>query len=424
MLPMTSDDMTYESACAYIEDAARLGSRPGLSRIEELCAHLGHPEEKLRFIHVAGTNGKGSTAAMIASALAAAGLKTGMYYSPALCGPRDHYAINGVMISEDDYSSCISEVATANAMLSESATQFELETAAAFLYFGKNHCDAVVCECGMGGRDDATNIIKNKICCVITSVSFDHMQYLGNTLHEIAGVKAGIITSNCPVIALDSGCEVMDAIESRCRTTKSALYKVSPPYPDIACSLEGTFQKENATVAYKCLCVIRDENLIKGCRLTDDIIRKGIADTVWPFRFEKICSDPLVYVDGAHNERAAMMLEETITLDLAGYEKILVMGMFSDKEYDKVVSRLAPLASMIFTVQTPGSARALSAEDLAVCAKRYCGNVRACSDLEEAARLALKAANDVQGDKRGAVIACGSLSYLNGFKEAVRSAAG
>ena len=415
-------DLSYEEACKYITDAAKLGSRPGLERIRDLCGNLDNPEDNLRFIHIAGTNGKGSVAAMISSALAAANLKVGMYYSPALKGIRDHFAINGSMISEEDYASAVSAVAKANSLLLDSATQFELETAAAFWYFCQKRCDVVVLECGMGGRDDATNIVGNKIAAVITSVSFDHMQYLGNTLSKIAAVKAGIITEGIPVIALDSGKEVMEAVANRCRETGSTLYIVSEPYPAIETGLLGTFQKENAAIAYKALCVIRDDNLIAKCNLTEDTIRQGIAGTVWPFRFEKICDSPEVYVDGAHNERAARMLSETIREYLPDHKIILVMGMFSDKEYEKVVKILAPGAHMIFTVQTPDNPRALSADELSKCAKRYCKNVRACDSIGDAAQSSTELAGELSRKERTAVIACGSLSYLNDFKEAVLDA--
>ena len=182
----------FREACRYVEDLGRLGSRPGMERICRLCDYLGNPQDDLRFIHVAGTNGKGSTGAMIASVLTCAGVKTGMYYSPAMTGIYDHFAINGEAISDAEYSGCVSKVAAANEKLinetGESATQFELETAVAFVYFRENRCDAVVLECGMGGRDDATNIVRNKICCVFASISYDHMQYLGNTLSQIADV--------------------------------------------------------------------------------------------------------------------------------------------------------------------------------------------------------------------------------------------
>ncbi len=432
---MTSADMfDHDSACKYIEDAASLGSRLGLGRIEKLCELLGNPEDKLRFIHIAGTNGKGSVAAMISSVLRCAGVRVGMYYSPALCGLTDHYRINGELITEDEYAMCVSEVAKANDRLieelGESATQFELETAIAFVYFCKNHCDAVILECGMGGRDDATNIVKNKICCVFASISYDHMQYLGNTLTEIATVKAGIITSDCPVIAYGSSQEVIDVIQKRCDTTGSRLYVVDPEditytdtdtgicvscedCSDIQVALAGSYQAGNAATAIKALSVIGTDKLINGCKIDETVIRKGLADVKWPFRFECISDDPLIYVDGAHNEDAALKLAKTIGDRLSGRKIILVLGMFRDKEYEKVIGILGRTAHMIFALTVPDAKRALFAEDVADCARKCCGLVTVCDSIKDAYESAVSAAKAAGPDS--AVVAAGSLSYLNEF---------
>lgn len=425
----------HKEACRYIEDAAKLGSRPGLGRIGRLCDLLGNPEDELRFIHIAGTNGKGSTAAMISSVLQCAGAKVGMYYSPALCGLTDHFRINGELISEDEYARCVSKVARANDRLvkecNESATQFELETAVALVWFCKNHCDAVILECGMGGRDDATNIVRNKICCVFTSISFDHMQYLGNTLTDIAEVKSGIITSDCPVIALESCREVTDVIRKRCDETGSILYTVDPAnvsytvdedgicinceeYSNVRVGLAGAYQAENAAVAVKVLTVMDKEQLAKGCAMDESVIRKGLADVSWPFRFERIGEDPLIFVDGAHNEDAALKLTKTIEDRLRGRRIILVLGMFSDKEYEKVIAILAKCANMIFTLTVPDAARALTADKIAECALRYCKDVTVCNSIKEAYDLATLAARN-EGVNT-AVVAAGSLSYLHQFK--------
>ena len=429
-----ADKFDYKKACAYIEDAAKLGSRPGLERIGRLCKLLGDPEDKLRFIHIAGTNGKGSTAAMISSVLQCAGIRVGMYYSPSLCGLTDHYRINGELITEDEYAICVSEVAKANDSLTEecgeSATQFELETAVAFVYFSKNHCDAVILECGMGGRDDATNIVKNKICCVFASISYDHMQYLGNTLTDIADVKSGIITSDCPVIALASSEEVVDVIKRRCAETESRLYPVDPAdvsytddedgicidyeeYLKVRVGLAGTYQAENAAVAIRTLTVIDREHLIEGCTVDENAIRKGLAEVKWPFRFERINDDPQVYVDGAHNEDAAIKLAKTIDDRLAGRTIILVLGMFRDKEYEKVIGILAKRAHMIFALTVPDKSRALPAEDVAKCAKKYCEDVTVCDSIRDAYDKATEAAKAAGPDST--VVAAGSLSYLNEF---------
>ena len=426
----------YDEACAFIDDLARLGSRPGLERIRRLCAFLGDPQEDLRFIHIAGTNGKGSTACMISSVLAEAGMKVGMYTSPAVCGIRDHYRINGELISESEYAACVSRVANANdeliAETGESATQFEIETAVAFVFFGKNNCDAVVLECGMGGRDDATNIVRNKICCVLTSISYDHMQYLGDTLTEIAGVKSGIINSGGCVIALDSGSEVTEVIRKRCELTGSSLYLVDPDeatsvaaFPlgqmvsygemsDVIICLLGSFQKENAALAIKTLSVIADNDLIEGFVITDDIIRQGMKKAKWPYRFECISSHPPVFTDGAHNADAAVKLAGSVKQYLPGYRIILMLGVFADKEYDKVLKVMSDVADCIITLQTPGNKRALPAAQLAKSAAQYFDDVRTCGSIEEAYETAAGIAESYsKAGQKAAVVACGSLSYLH-----------
>ena len=443
-----ADILDYKSACEYIEKAASLGSRPGLERIRGLCDILGNPEAGLRFIHIAGTNGKGSTAAMIASALRETGLRVGMYYSPALCGIRDHYMINGQLISEDDYAVCVSTVAEANRKLIEEtgdgATQFELECAVAFVYFSREHCDTVVLECGMGGRDDATNIVRDKVCAVIASVSYDHMQYLGSTLTEIASVKAGIITGSFPVIMTASSDEAVKAVKARCEETGSRLYTVDPAdircsditpfgmsvsyggFEDVHVGLGGTFQAENCALALTALSVMEKHGLIEGLPGRDDFdkaVRRGIENVRWPFRFERINEDPLVFVDGAHNEDAAKKLRDTIRHCLPGYHIILVMGMFADKEYDKVAALLAGEADKVFTVSPPDNPRSLSAEELAGTVSKYCSNCMACDAVGTAAQAALQEAVRMaeKSDDGGktAVIACGSLSYLSLFKDMV-----
>ncbi len=429
-----ADKFDHKRACAYMEDAAKLGSRPGLGRIRRLCELLGNPEDKLRFIHIAGTNGKGSVAAMISSVLRCAGVRVGMYYSPALCGLTDHYRINGELITEDEYAMCVSEVAEANERLTEelgeSATQFELETAVALVYFSKNHCDAVILECGMGGRDDATNIVKNKICCVFASISYDHMQYLGNTLTDIATVKSGIITSDCPVVALASSGEVADVIRKRCDETGSRLYMTDPAnvsytddedcicidceeYLKVRVGLAGAYQAENAALAIRTLTVIDREHLIEGFAIDEGTIRKGLAEVKWPFRFERINDYPQVFVDGAHNEDAAIKLAKTIDDRLDGRIIILVLGMFRDKEYEKVIGTLAKRAHMIFALTVPDKSRALPAEDVAKCAKKYSEDVTVCKSIKDAYDKATEAAKAAGPDST--VVAAGSLSYLNEF---------
>jgi len=432
----------FEQARKYVESAAKLGSRPGLDRIRRLCVFLGNPQNDLKFIHVAGTNGKGSTAAMIESILCCAGLRVGMYYSPALTGICDHFRVNGETIDMKDYTEAVAEVAKANSKLKREspggATQFEIETAVAFLYFRQKSCDVVILECGMGGKEDATNVVKNKLCCVITSVGFDHMHHLGHTLKQIAAHKAGIITTDCPVIALDSKEEVLNVIRKRCEMTGSTLYPVSAAvredydlFPlgtsmridgmsNVVVSLAGAYQTENAPLAVKAVRVLAALKLLEGCVIDENVIREGLKKTRWPYRFECICGDPPIIVDGAHNIDAAIALKETIKECMGNRSVILIIGIFVDKEYERIVEILSDVAQEMITVSTKVKGRSLSAARLAVCAKKYCSDVTTCKNLKEAYKTARSHANNIS--ERGgspAVIACGSLSYLAEFTDIV-----
>lgn len=412
--------MNISEAIEYINAAGIRGSILGLSRMKKLCDILGNPEDELKFIHVAGTNGKGSTACFISTILTSAGYKTGMYYSPALSGNKDHYMIDGCLISDEDYSLCVESLVEANnklkAQINEEATQFELETALAFLYFKMKKCDFVVLETGLGGEEDATNVVKNKVACVFTSISYDHMAILGNTLSEIASVKAGIIVNNCPVIAFNSSSEVIETIQNRCNATGSRLTVVDACPKEyfinkgIELSLRGTYQRDNALIAV---------NTIKElCKLNIDIdeeaIVKGLEIARWPYRYEKISDDPIIYLDGAHNPDAANRLYESLMEDYYDKDIIFVIGMFKDKDCEKVIGKLAPIAKEIYTLTTLDLNRALSNDEIKTIADKYCDKVYSCKDIREAALLSTKALTNY---KNGVVVAFGSLSYLDAIKK-------
>ncbi len=413
--------------------------KPGLLRVKGLCDILGGPQKSLKVIHVAGTNGKGSTACMIASILEKSGICVGMYYSPALIDKRDHYRINGELIPEEDYRRYMNEVDLADDKLFETcgqrASSFEKETALAFLYFAKRKVDVAVMECGMGGVDDATNIAENKLCCVITSISYDHMQYLGNTLAEIAEKKAGIITKGCPVVAFDPTTEVADVIRRRCEDTGSSLYLIRPSdityhdrypegicvsygdYRDVDVALSGCYQAENAALALQAVSVIGDERSFDG--ITDGTIREGMRTLYWPFRFELIRRSPLVYVDGAHNPDAAKKLRVTIQNRLKDNKIILVMGVFADKDHKEILKTMSDAADTIITLTPPSPDRAYPSEELAVEAKEYFKTVTVSGSIEEAYDLAVSKCLAAGDD--AAVVAFGSLSYLNLFKQCAES---
>ena len=447
--------LSYEEAVNYIENSASRGSILGLSRVLKLCELLGSPHNKVKCIHIAGTNGKGSTSCFISSVLKEAGYKTGQYYSPAMTGIKDHYMINGIIISNDEYSELVSEVKAANEelfdCLGESATQFELETAMAFLYFEKSDCDIVVLETGLGGRDDATNICGLKEACVFTSISYDHTAILGDTLEEIAKVKSGIITGDSPVVIYDSGNAVTNTILAKCKERNNDVRIVSESdyikhltddggqyitygnYSDMEISLKGMCQFDNAAVALATFDMLNK----KGYGISDTNVRDGLKKAYWPFRMECINQEPLIYVDGAHNPDAAMKLSDTLELDYyLQKELILVLAMFKDKDCRQVIKTLVKRARKVYCITVPNPIRAFWAENICELAKEYAepdimNNIFACNSIEECVEMLYHDFSEDAESKNDEVIikntekyvlACGSLSYLDDFKKAVVNA--
>lgn len=369
--------MNYEETLNYIDAAGLLGSKPGLSRISELCCKLGNPQDKVRFVHVAGTNGKGSVCAMLSEILISAGLKTGLFTSPHLCFFEERIRINGEPIQKERLAEIIGKISRRAEEMSDKPTEFEIATAAAFLYFAEENCDIAVLETGLGGRLDSTNIIKKPLLSVITGIALDHTAVLGDTVEKIAAEKAGIIKSGRPAVIADcpaaakevlmekaksEGCEIIFADEKRIKDKTFSLSGTrftAKPYGEISLSLAGINQLGNAAVA-----IAAAESLKKsGVPLTEENIKKGLAGTVWQARFELLSKSPAIIYDGAHNPQGAEALAENVKI-LCGGRAILAMGVMADKEYSAMVKTLAPYALCVFTV-TPDNPRALGADALA-----------------------------------------------------------
>ena len=451
--------MTYQQALAFVEETKKYGSILGLDSIRALMKELGDVQEDLSIIHIAGTNGKGSVGAMLQAVLEEAGLKVGRYSSPAVFSYREIWQINGKAVSEEAYAALMEKVKTACLTLTEKGlphpTSFEVETAAAFLYFKEEACDVVLLETGMGGREDATNLITHPICSVITSISMDHMQFLGNTLTEIAQAKAGIIKKDCPVVTILQKAEAMVAIEAEAEKQHARLYtadvsKVTvetetlkeirfdhPGLGTVTTRLTGTYQVENCCLA---VTVLKE---ILG--IADRIIIDGIKNTVWPGRFEVIGEQPLFIIDGAHNEDAALQLSASVEKYFTNIPITYIIGVLADKEHKKVLEAMLPYAGAAFTV-TPDNPRAMKAEELASEAeaivarlwKERAGKpekvqgtenspqgaegmeplpkVSACSSMKEAVQLALE-----HTKKDGVILAFGSLSYLKEIRQIMQS---
>ena len=403
---------TYAQAREFVSSLAPRGIVPGLDAVRALCAALGDPQDKIKTIHIAGTNGKGSVGAFIASALMADGKSVGRYATPAVEEYREMITLNGGYISEEDYTETVSLVAEAVDEAEKkgfSPTAFEAETAAAFLYFRKKHCDYALIECGMGGLLDATNIIMKPAAAVITSISTDHTAFLGDTIEEIARNKAGIIKTGVPVFTAMQPeaalAEIRAAADSLTvtddvRVTKEDIYGTHFDYrdtKDIYIPLAGAYQPQNAALAFEvCAYLGIDAGTVK----------RGFGDTKWNLRFQAD-SDGWIF-DGAHNEGAALELRESVDRLLCGSRLLFVMGVFRDKAYERILEITAPAAEEIITVKPPGD-RGLEAELLAAAAKKYCESVTAAESYADAVRIAAE-------KKYDNILVFGSLSFLSELK--------
>ena len=417
--------MKYEDAVAYIEECNSLGSVPGLTSIDSLTKALGRPQDSLKFIHVAGTNGKGSVSAFIATALREAKLKVGRYVSPTIFTYRERFLINDRMISKRELGELMEILKNACDMLTAEGnphpTSFEIETALAFLYFKKRECDIVVLETGMGGALDATNIIGAPLLCILTSISMDHMQFLGDTIEAITLQKCGIIKEGTTVVSTKQDKSAADVIENFCKRknaellvadcskaskVRAVLSKQSFSYNNIKYEIPllGSYQIENAVLAITALKWLSQNGY---AMLTDGVIQKGLLGTVWKGRFSVIGKKPYFIADGAHNVAAAEKLAETIRFYFTNRRIVYIMGMFRDKEYEKVIRITAPLASQIITVAAPGNPRALPALELAEAVRKVNSNVTNADSLEEAIEMSYLFA-----DKDSVIIAFGSLAFL------------
>ncbi len=411
--------MTYEEAIKYIHSICWKGSVPGLERIEELCGRLGDPQNGMRFIHVTGTNGKGSTCAMTESILRHAGYKTGLFVSPYVRYFNERIQINGIPVSGELLAKATEAVKKHADEMKDSPTEFELLSAIAFLIFKWEACDIVVLEVGMGGRLDSTNIIKDPILSVITGVSLDHTAILGNTREEIAREKAGIIKPHRPVLYGGNETEpVADVIKKRAAELSSDVYFCDKSetiiesanlsgsvitlgtHKSIKIPLLGLYQTENASRVLRIIDVLRE----LGLNISEEALRNGMANVRWRARFEKLSASPLVIYDGSHNPEGIDAAVKTIK-HYFGSEKVnLLTGVMADKDYTKMASELAPLADTVYTV-TPANPRSLSSAELAKTYRVYGASAVDCGKVENG----FKTASDDSKKREKALICLGSL---------------
>jgi len=411
--------MTGLQAIDYILNRKRGGPKPGLSRMQMLMHRLGDPQDKLKCIHVSGTNGKGSCCSLTASVLQAAGYRVGLTISPFVLEFRERIQINGQMISFDDLGDIVGEIAAICDEMDKIdmyCNQFEIITAAAFVYFYRNGCDYAVLEVGLGGRFDATNVITDPLVCAIMSISLDHTQLLGDTVDKIAWEKAGIIKPHCPVVCYplqeDAALQVIKSTAAEIGAPlilpqTSALAEVDAQID--GCSfiykeeryrtpLGGMHQVYNAVTVLEVVAALRS----RGVTIPDSALHDGLSGAFFPARIEVMHRDPLVIIDGAHNPSGADALSRA--LDLIPGGKVGIIGLLSDKDSTNMAITLGPKFEKLYLV-TPQNYRAKQASSLACDFLPYCGDVTVCDTLQQAVDMSLA----VQGDR--ALVICGSL-YL------------
>ena len=437
---------------AYINTPHWQASRLGLERIRELLERLGRPQDRLKFVHVAGTNGKGSICAYLASILSAAGHRTGMFTSPYIERFEERIRVDGAMISPDELRDVTLAVREhAEAMAEETGdhpTEFELMTAVALEHFARCGCDIVVLEVGLGGRLDSTNVIDAPEACVIARIGLDHTALLGNTLAAIAGEKAGIIKEGSAVVSWPQEPEAMAVIEHAAAEHGCELRMpdfaqleegairwedgASPFRPfsykewgDLRTGILGSYQPQNATVALEAVDVLRG----RGWRIPDEAVRAGVAQTRWPGRFEIVegGSSPdgfAIVVDGGHNPQGAHALADSLAEVFLGRKPVFVIGVLEDKDYPRMLEDVLPLGSA-FVCVTPDNPRALPAHKLARAIRWTGQDLLGCSacvnpvvarDFEDAIRRARELAGP-----DGLICAFGSLYSVAALKEAVRA---
>lgn len=420
--------MNYTESHSYVESLGRLGSVLGLSNIMELLKRLGNPQNKIKCIHIAGTNGKGSVLAFLANILKTAGYNTGAYISPAVKEYLEIIQLNGQNISETEFAEVITDVkAVCDHMIKEGLpqpTQYEVLTACAFLYFYNKNCDIALIETGLGGTEDATNVIDHPVCCIITSISMDHMAVLGNSLELIAKAKAGIIMKECPVVSIIQDPVVNKVLTDRCIEQNSVLYLADrsnatnisfdidkgcisynyKDYNELNISLLGSYQVDNSLIVLECIHVLNSN----GIKIDEHAVRQGLYTTKWFGRFSVISKSPLFIMDGAHNQAGAKMLADSIRIYLKDRKITLITGIFADKDYSAILKETMRYADHVITVETPDNIRALPAGELTKFIEtNYKVQVSTSTGLDQALRTAYETT-----DQDGVILAFGSLSFL------------
>ena len=419
--------MNVNEAIEYIHSVCWKGSIPGLGRTQALLAKMGNPEKKLKFVHIAGTNGKGSTAAMTASILRKAGYRTGLYTSPYICRFHERMQVDGVEISDEDLATITEYVKPLAQSMEESPTEFELVCCIAFEYFLRKNCDIVVLEVGMGGAFDATNVIETPEAAVITNIGLDHTEVLGDTLEKIAETKAGIFKENGAAVVYRGKPSVEAVFERVCAERNVSLKKANfegltqvsrslegqvfhcGDRKDLFLPLLGDHQLHNAAVVLG----VADTLIEKGWNITEENIRDGLRDTRWPGRFDVMSREPLFIIDGGHNPQCIEALVTNIQDYLSDKELTVLTGVLADKDYVDMYRPVMPYVSE-FVCITPPNPRRMKAAQLAEYLRATGKPAEGFEEIVDGVRAAIEKAGD-----DGVVLSFGSLYSIGSIRDAL-----
>ena len=421
--------MTPNEALDYIHSVCWKGSIPGLGRTRELLHKMGDPQDQLQFVHIAGTNGKGSTAAMTANILRKAGYRVGLYTSPYIFRFHERMQVDGQCISDEELAEITEFVKPLAEAMEDHPTEFELVTCIAMEYFKRHHCDVVSLEVGMGGELDSTNVILPPLVAVLTNIGLDHTEFLGDTLEKICETKSKIIKPGSIAVTYREKPSVEAVIEARCRAVGAkwmpadfdSLHLVSASlegqvfdwgdYREIHLPLLGRHQLYNAAVVLTIVQALRE----KGLSISDEAVRRGIATVSWPGRFELVARNPLFIVDGGHNPQCIEALVNNVRDYLGGRTLTVLTGVLADKDYADMYEDMAQYVTRFVTV-TPPNPRALSAQALAEYLQRFGKPVTACETVAQGVALAKELAGP-----DGVVLAYGSLYMVGDIEDAARA---
>lgn len=419
--------MNVNEALEYIHSVCWKGSIPGLGRTQKLLSLMGNPEKKLKFVHIAGTNGKGSTAAMTAAVLQKAGYRTGLYTSPYIYRFHERMQVNGVQISDEDLAAVTEWVRPLAESMEEKPTEFELVCCIAFEYFYRQNCDIVVLEVGMGGAMDSTNVIEVPEVAVITNIGLDHTEVLGDTLEAIAETKAGIFKEGGSAVVYRGIPSVETVFEKICNERHLSLKKADfdslvlhahglegqvfdcGNRKALELPLLGSHQLKNAAVV---LSVI-DTLIEKGWNISEENIRQGLHDVQWPGRFDIVGRDPLFIIDGGHNPQCFEALIKNIQDYLPGKKIIALTGVLADKDYADMYKPVMPYIEQ-FVCITPPNPRKLDADQLAAFLGQAGATATACETIEAGVAKAISLAG-----KDGVVLCFGSLYTIGSVRDAL-----